>query len=277
MKVWRTSLKRLLVLGGIGYLVVLLFFFLFQRKMVFPGTSLLSGKACEESAAGWKEYERSFSVGEGKEACSLLGWHVERPGKPLIVFYGGNAQDVSDMVESLKGLTDYAGLTVNYRGFANNPGTPSERVVVADALQILDQVLKETGRQPSDVIVIGQSIGSGVATQVAAAREIRNLVLLVPFDSLESVAAGMVPVFPVRLILKDTFRSDLFAPKIKCPVSIIAAAEDEVIPVKHARRLSTLFPKLKSYVELPGMRHNTFYSSSHYQEAFINAVNAGGK
>lgn len=272
------NLKRKIVRWGviltICYVVVFVFLFLFQRKLMFPGTSLLSEPESREWADMWKPYERLFPVGTGKDVCTLQGWMIERPGCPLVVFYGGNAQDVADTVYSLKSLAGYAGLTVNYRGYGNNPGSPGEKVMVSDALEILDRVVAETGRTFADVVVIGQSMGSGVATQVAAARPIRNLVLLVPFDSAESVAAGMLPLFPVRWILKDTFRSDLFAPRVKCPVSIIAAGKDEVIPVEHARRLSRLFPGLISYVELPEMKHNTFFTSPLYDEAFINGVNA---
>lgn len=272
------NLKRKILRWGViltaCYVFVFVFLFLFQRKLMFPGTSLLSGQESREWAERWKPYERLFPVGAGREACILQGWMVERSGCPLVVFYGGNAQDVADTVYSLKGLDGYAGLTVNYRGYGNNPGAPGEKVMVSDALEILDRVVAETGRTFADVVVIGQSMGSGVATQVAAARPVRNLVLLVPFDSAESVAEGMLPLFPVRWILKDTFRSDLFAPQVKCPVSIIAAERDEVIPVAHARRLSGLFPGLISYVELPEVKHNTFFTSPLYNEAFLNGVNA---
>ena len=133
-------------------------------------------------------------------------------------------------------------------------------------------MLKETGRTPDDVILVGQSLGSGVATQIASVRHVKKLVLLVPFDSLLETARGLFPYLPVRLLLPDHFRSDLAAPKVACPVSILAAGADEVIPPHHAKRLRDCFSVPVSYQEFPGAMHNTIWLSPGFDKAFSQSI-----
>ncbi len=152
---------------------------------------------------------------------------------------------------SLPGSVPHAKLLVNYRGYGLSTGTPTEQNIMGDSLAILDSVLKETGRTPDDVILVGQSLGSGVATQIASVRNVKKLVLLVPFDSLLETARGLFPYLPVKLLLPDHFRSDLAAPKVACPVSILAAGSDEVIPPDHAKRLRDCFSTPVNYQGIP--------------------------
>lgn len=100
--------------------------------------------------------------------------------------------DIS-MVLPLPGPFSPCKLLVNYRGYGLSTGSPTEQDIMGDSLAILDSVLKETGRTPDDVILVGQSLGSGVATQVASVRHVKKLVLLVPFDSLLETARGLFP------------------------------------------------------------------------------------
>lgn len=158
--------------------------------------------------------------------------------------------DISMMLPYLDRFP-HAKLLVNYRGYGLSTGSPTEQDIMGDSLAILDSVLKETGRTPDDVILVGQSLGSGVATQVASVRHVKKLVLLVPFDSLLETARGLFPYLPVRLLLPDHFRSDLAAPKVACPVSILAAGADEVIPPHHAKRLRDCFSVPVSYQNSP--------------------------
>ncbi len=268
-------LKRGLLFLAAVYAVLLLLAAGLQRKMIYPGTTLLREGDYTSLNERWRSHERFFSVGREGEGETLQGWFMDRPGKPLIVFYGGNAQNVVDMMDSLSSLGEYAVLTMNYRGYGRSTGQPSERAMVGDALAVLDLIVRESGRSHSDVIVVGQSIGSGVATQVAAARPVRNLVLLVPFDSLQAVAGEKLPFMPMGLILRDTFRSDEFAPRVACPVDIIAAGEDRVIPPAHAKRLAGLFPRLNSYTEYPGLGHNTFFLWPEYASDFTRCCRSG--
>ncbi len=238
-----------------GLLVVAAMLFLVlshcTNKFVFPGQSMINP---DERPVFMEKishpYYHTFSVnGE-----TLEGWSREVPGTPLIVYYGGNAEDVLYRTEELV-TWGCSFLAVNYRGFGRSTGSPSQKNVVDDAVVLLDLAVSGRGKSWDDVVLLGQSIGSGVAVQVASQRPVSKMVLLVPFDSLESVAKEMIPWLPVSWLLDSPFRSDELAPGITCPVAIYAAEEDRVIPVHHARNLARLFPNLTNYRELPGISH----------------------
>ena len=220
-----------------------------------------------EKRAAWEPHRRTFH----HNGAQLSGWLIEKKGQPLLVYYGGNAMDISMMLPYLDRFP-HAKLLVNYRGYGLSTGTPTEQNIMGDSLAILDSVLKETGRTPDDVILVGQSLGSGVATQIASVRNVKKLVLLVPFDSLLETARGLFPYLPVKLLLPDHFRSDLAAPKVGCPVSILAAGSDEVIPPDHAKRLRDCFSTPVNYQEFPGAMHNTIWLSPGFDKAFSRSI-----
>lgn len=217
--------------------------------------------------ANWEQYRRTFNHNGAK----LSGWFIEKKGQPLLVYYGGNAMDISMMLPYLDHFP-HAKLLVNYRGYGLSTGAPTEQNIISDSLSILDSILKETGRTPNDVIIVGQSLGSGVATQIASIRNVKKLVLLVPFDSLLETARDLFPYLPVDLILPDHFRSDLAATKVTCPVSILAAGSDEVIPPLHAQRLRACFSVPVSYREFPGAKHNSIWFSPGFDQAFAQSI-----
>lgn len=265
-KVWLWSRRigwRVLVYGG---LLVLL-----ARFMVFPG-AFLSLFGMMEGAPGWMDaHERVYEV----DGTRLSGWLVERPGKPLAVFYGGNGMDAGMLGPMTKEFGECAWLLVNYRGYGKSEGWPSEGKMVDDAVVVLDRVVKESGRSMDDVVLVGQSIGSGVAVQVAARRKPGRLVLLVPFDSLLAVAREKAPFLPVRWLVGDAFRSDKVADRVACPVFIFAGSRDTVIPPHHARTLSGLFPHVEVYREFD-CGHNGIWGANEFYPAMKRALRLKG-
>lgn len=261
-KVWKWCRGigwRVLVYGG---LLVLL-----ARFMVFPG-AFLSLCGMMEGAPEWMApYEREYEV----DGTRLSGWLVERSGKPLAVFYGGNGMDAGVLAPATREFDECAWLLVNYRGFGKSEGWPSEEKMVDDAVAVLDRVVKETGRSMEDVVLVGQSIGSGVAVQVAARRKPGRLVLLVPFDSLLAVAREKAPFLPVRWLVGDAFRSDRAADQVACPVFIFAGSRDTVIPPHHARTLSGLFPFVEFYREFD-CGHNDIWEAAGFYPAMKRAL-----
>lgn len=254
------------VLAGL-YITFVAGLFAAQRVFVFTGPYVISLKDRERDYQEWKGIQRVYEPEPGVE---LYSWFLKKPGKggrTVLMFFGGNGRDVTDNIKALSQMGNHSVLAYNYRGYGKSTGSPTEKDLVSDALMILDNTLKENKLKPSDVIIIGESLGSGVATQVAAARDVKKLVLLVPFDSLLDVAKNRLPFVPVSLILKDTFRSDKHAPNVKCPVYIFAAENDNIIPPHHARRLSGLFPNLQLYKEYRGVgHHNLFRAKDSYYD-----------
>lgn len=188
----------------------------------------------------------------------------ERPleGRQALIYFGGNAEDVSGSLPLLeRAFPQRALYLLHYRGYAGSTGSPTERDLVADALALFDRV---AARHP-DVVLVGRSLGSGVAVQVASRRKVERLVLVTPYESIAGIAARQFPVFPVRLLLEDSYESGRYAPLVKAPTLILAAARDEVIPAWSTQQLLSRFaPGIAVYRELDGVGHNTIALSPDY-------------
>ena len=123
---------------------------------------------------------------------------------------------------------------MHYRSYGGSTGTPSERALVADAQRLFEMVAKDHPR----IVVIGRSLGSGIAIQVAAGNRIERLVLVTPYDSIAALAADRFRWFPVRLLLRDRYESWRYASRIGVPTTLVIAGRDEVIPNESSLRLA---------------------------------------
>src|SRR5690606_12067614 len=119
-------------------------------------------------------------------------------GEPLVIYFGGNAEEVSWMLEEAPRRAPGVGwLLVDYRGYGSSGGSPSEKALVEDAFRWYDRFA--AGRK---AYVFGRSLGSGVAVQLAARRPVAGVILIAPFDSLVEMGRHYYPVLPVDLLLK---------------------------------------------------------------------------
>jgi pimeloyl-ACP methyl ester carboxylesterase len=175
-------------------------------------------------------------------------------GTYALVYFGGNAEDVSQTVPDLAvAYPDRAIYALHYRGYGGSAGSPGQDGIVADALALFDLVQATH----DDLLVVGRSLGSGVAVQLAAARPVTRLALVTPYDSLVDVGAAHYPMFPVRWMMKDPFDSAAIAPRLDVPTTIIAAERDQVVPPASTRRLEAAFrPGLVRFLLLPREDHN---------------------
>jgi pimeloyl-ACP methyl ester carboxylesterase len=207
-----------------------------------------------------------------QDGTRLHGWLIKpqdaRPA-PLVLYFGGNAEEVSWMLEAVgdpaRGETPgIAWLLVNYRGYGASEGSPSEHALVADALALYDHAAKLPGVDPERVFAFGRSLGSGVAVALAAARPLRGLVLVSPFDSLTAVAKHYYPYLPVDWLLRHRFDSIAHAPAMTAPLLCVIAERDDVIPVVHAERLFAAWGGQKRRIVLAGANHNSTDGAAAY-------------
>ncbi|WP_229510681.1 MULTISPECIES: alpha/beta hydrolase [unclassified Massilia] len=120
----------------------------------------------------------------------------------------------------------------------------------------------------SEIVLVGRSLGTGIAVQVASQRPLHKLVLVTPYDSLASLAASQFPYFLVRLLLRDRYDSVRYAPQVTAPTLIIAAEHDEVIPAHSTARLLAHFAKVvATHKVVAGTGHNTVSDSPAYTQA----------
>jgi pimeloyl-ACP methyl ester carboxylesterase len=187
-----------------------------------------------------------------------------------LIYFGGNAEDVSlNLPAFSSAFPDRALFLVHYRGYGGSSGKPSEEALRSDALALFDRVHSEY----SDIAVIGRSLGSGVAIRLAGHRPVSSLVLVTPYDSIQELAARQFPYLPIRWLLTDKFESWRYAPVIRAPTLLLAAANDEVIPRSSTEKLYGAFsPGVASLKFIPGMGHNTVSTNAQYLEEIRAAL-----
>ncbi|MGJ9420405.1 alpha/beta hydrolase [Massilia sp. CMS3.1] len=188
----------------------------------------------------------------------------ERPraGKRAIIYFGGNGEDVTMSLPLLdEAFPDHALYLLHYRGYTGSSGKPAEAALVADALLLFDRV----AAAHAEVVLIGRSLGSGIALQVASRRAVHRLVLVTPYDSLAALAGRQFPYFPVRWLLRDRYDSVRYAPQVTAPTLVIAAGQDEVIPAQSTARLLARFADgVATQQVIDGAGHNTISERAGY-------------
>lgn len=242
----------ILVLGLAAYSAACLILFLLQRSFIyFPPVSaaLHAPRTSTMTVSG---------------ACVNIS---ERPhaGPRAVIYLGGNAEDVSMSLPQLDdAFPDHALYLLHYRGYTGSTGKPTEQALVGDALRLFDRV----AAAHAEVVLIGRSLGSSVAVQVASQRPVHRLVLVTPFDSLAALAARQFPLFPVGWLLRDRYESVRYAPLVKAPTLVLAAGQDDIVPAPGTARLLARFaPGVATLKVIEGTGHNTISDSAAYVAA----------
>lgn len=244
-----SSIVTILALVAVGFPLLM---YLMQDQLLFYPQPLSEARR----AAIQQRFPAVKEIVLHEEGKALQAWHIEgSAGKPLVIYFGGNAEDVSWMIEDARSRVPGTGwLLVSYPGYGGSDGSPSEAAITADALRWYDHAVKQLGA--TKVIVFGRSLGSGAAVFLASERKVSSVVLISPFDSLVEVAKHHYPYLPVRLMLRHPFDSIDRAPKLAMPLLCIAATADEVIPLAHSRRLYEAWAGPKQWLALEGADHN---------------------
>lgn len=193
----------------------------------------------------------------------------ELPGPKALIYFGGNAEDVSRNLPAFStSFPHHALYLLHYRGYGGSAGEPSEDALVKDALSLFDLAHARHGR----VLVVGRSLGSGLAVRVASMRPAARLVLVTPYDSLVDIAANLYPGLPVRWLMRDRYESWRYAPQVAAPTLIITAERDEVIPRQSTELLYTRFRKgVASMAVIANKGHNSVSESPLYLPMFVAA------
>jgi fermentation-respiration switch protein FrsA (DUF1100 family) len=145
-------------------------------------------------------------------------------------------------------------LAISYRGYGGSTGSPTQKGLLhdAEAAYAAARAKEYEGRR---IVLMGESLGTGVATDMAAAHEAAALVLDSPYFSALEIAAAHFSFFPVRWLMHDQFRSDLAIGKIGVPLLIVHGEDDDIVPISSARRLFELANEPKTFIAVPGGAH----------------------
>lgn len=248
---------KLLIFGLIAlYLGALIFIYLTQDSKVFNPHEI-------EKKDPLKDVEHiTFEV---QKDVVLEGIHKKGENSPLVLYFGGNADDATRIVLYVKGFEVVA---FNYRGFVNSGGKPSEKNIFSDALKIFDKY-----GQNRDVIVVGRSLGTGVATYLASKRNVKGLILITPYDSVVSMAQKMYPYFPIETLSKHKFESVKYILGVKAKVGLIEVKNDGTIPKYHFDKLKVKVQNLALHVELKNTTHGDVLQHPDFEKTIRKMIN----
>ncbi|KAA3639856.1 MAG: alpha/beta fold hydrolase [Armatimonadetes bacterium] len=240
---WRWLVVFVVLLVGVGVML-----WAFQRQLIY-----FPSQAVGNTPVGVEEVR--YPTADGLE---LTGWLVPSTGPPqgTVIMFPGNAGNRSARVSLGRALADagYGTLLVDYRGYGGNPGSPSEQGLRLDARAALAYV---ESRVDSDTIIyFGESLGSGVAVELASEHPPAAVVLRSPFTSLDAVASVHYPYLPVSLLLRDRFDNTATIRNVEAPILIIAGSEDRIVPPELSRELHDLALDPKDLVIIDGADHN---------------------
>lgn len=223
-----------------------------QREMLYypHGASAVPAAASEV-----------YGVDVSNRGYAPKGWYIEAsdPEKPTILHFHGNGGNVSPRYDGLQDFVKngYGLLLAEYSGYGGNTGAPSEQSIYKDA-ESYYAYLQYIGLEQDDIVLYGESLGSGPATYLAQKYDARALVLEVPYDSILSVAkAKYWFVIGMRYLLKDHFDNIGRIDGINMPLLVILAEHDDVIPISHGKALFDKAEEPKSLHIQDGAAHNS--------------------
>ena len=215
------------IIGGlaIAYLFALAAIYFMQRSFIYlPPKEYLAPDAMQ---LGMEEVD----IGDG----FMAWWAPPQPGNRTVIMFHGNASAIysdhrifQEIIAQGNGL-----MSVGYAGYPGQPGKATEKAILAGVIPQYDWVVDQ-GVDPSDIAFLGTSLGSGVASQLSVQREPALLILGAPFESTYALGKERMPIFPVKLLMKDQWRSDLALRGKKMPLVWIHGTDDQRYP--HHRR-----------------------------------------
>lgn len=261
------ELKWIIVAALSGYLAFVGLLYVGQRKlMYFPDAS-----RTQPSAAGLPQAEEI--VLQTIDGERVIAWRIPpREERNVVLYFHGNGGSLALRAARLRALTsDGAGLlALSYRGYGGSTGSPSEQGLLRDAAALYAFAAERYA--PDRLVLWGESLGGAVAIALAAEQPVRSLVLESPFTSAADIAAAAYPFVPVRLLMRDQFRSDERIAKVAVPVLVMHGEHDAVVPIRFGERLFALVRSPKRFVRFANGGHNNLDASGALEvgRAFVN-------
>jgi fermentation-respiration switch protein FrsA (DUF1100 family) len=261
-------LYPLLGFGLVAYAALLGGLFFFQRQLLYFPDKTRPG------LAGLEQLGVREAILSTEDGLSLLSWYLPgHPGRPVILYFHGNGGHVGYRVERLLRFAreGYGVLMPEYRGYGGNPGTPTETGFYADARAALD-FLEREGVAPNRLVLYGESLGSGVAVELATQHDVAALILEAPPTSVAEVAQHHFPYVPATRMVIDRFDLRSRIGKVRAPILFLHGERDRVVPIRYGRALFNAAPEPKEAWFAPAAGHEDLasYGALDVAVAFID-------
>jgi hypothetical protein len=224
-----------------------------RRLLYFPSRVVQSVEVAFPGAE-----EVTFETDDGLQ---LEGWFMPSArgdGAATVIVFNGNGGNRGDRVALAQALTSqgYGVLLFDYRGYGANPGTPSEKGLLADGRAAVRYLESRNDVDDNRIVYFGESLGAAVAIATARTRPPAVLVLRSPFTSLPEVASVHFPFLPTSLLLVDRYPNEDTIRDIEVPVLVVAGTSDRTVPSDQSERVFDAAQEPKKFVALEGLDHN---------------------
>ena len=245
------------------YFFILVFLYFYQRNLLYhPNENNYSG---DQISVDIKKVKILTS-----DKIELIGWYHEKNIKNLktLLFFHGNAGSLENRIHKLNHFKemDINFLIIAWRGFSGNKGKPSEKGLYEDGQSAINW-LKNNGLDEKNLILYGESLGTGVATHLAQNKNFAGIILETPFTSMIDAAKTFYPYIPVKLLLKDKFENQKKIKNINLPILIMHGEVDQIVPFSMGK-------KIYEIANEPKYSHFTKYDNHmmEYDEKLILAL-----
>jgi uncharacterized protein len=208
------------------YFLFLLILFFFQRNLLY-----------HPSENNYYGDELTVSVDKvkiiNKDDIELLAWYHKKNNEnaKTILFLHGNAGSLENRIHKINHFKNINinFLIISWRGFSGNKGNPTEQGLYNDAMSAVDW-LKNKGLKNEDIVLYGESLGTGVVVEIAQNNNFSGIILESPFTSMVDAAKNKYPFFPINFLLKDKYESEKKIKNIKSPLLIMHGEIDKIVP-----------------------------------------------
>ena len=240
------NLPNVLLILFITYLIVVIFIFFYQRKLLYHPSE---NNYLDETNLNHK-IEKIYIQSD----TELVSWYYNNnKSYKTILFFHGNAGKLDNRVYKLNELAklNINYLIVAYRGFSGNQGKPSEEGIYKDS-NAAKKWLNENGINDKSIILYGESLGTAVAVDLASKNNFAGIILESPFTSMIKLAKKYYPYLPVTILLKDKYESENKLKKINAPILIMHGKKDTIVPFEMGEEIfnKSNNPKFKYFNEV---------------------------
>jgi len=264
MMLFELILKILLILSG-GFILLNMGLYMMQDHLLFHPRPLQS-HSHQWITQNYPSAKLTLTAADGAQLHGWLIKPVAQEKLPLIIYFGGNGEEVSGMAYHAHRFNGWAVLLINYRSYGLSQGKPSEKNLFSDALTIFDAISQAQTIDSQNIVVMGRSLGTGVAVYLAAHRPVAGVILVTPFNSITHLAQHHLPLIPVSLLLKHPFNSQALAPSITQPMLALVAQQDRLIPPRYAYHLVEKWAGEYKVQLIPHTNHNNISDTEIYWE-----------
>ncbi len=244
--------------------------YVLQERMIFVGAMINDQNLKLIRAKYPKAKELTLETPDG---AKLHGWFLDNSPiykSPLLIYFGGNNEEASTLMDSIGKIDGWSVLLVNYRGYGLSNGEPTEENFFKDSLFLYDTFSKRDDIDPDNIVAMGRSLGTGVAVYLASQRTLKAVILTTPYDSIREVAQERFPFVPIRKLLKHPFDSLAIASTIKTPMLALVATKDRTIKPERSIRLIESWAGTTDLIQIQGAGHGNIVDHDEYWTGIRN-------